>query len=126
MRSSSLRLRIALLSVVISGLVLVAFGGAWWYLLSRQRIEGVDTEIRALGSRHPGWLANRANFDRFSTSLEFIFGEEYKGRIIFLVKDGEGRTLYVSPGWPKALEADKMDCVLEDDASLWESVHERP
>jgi len=118
MRSSSLRLRIAVLSVVISGLVLVAFGGAWWYLLSRQRIEGVDTEIRALGSRHPGWLANRANFDRFSTSLEFIFGEEYKGRIIFLVKDGEGRTLYVSPGWPKALEADKMDCALEDDATF--------
>ena len=118
MKASSLRLRIALLSVVISGLVLAAFGGASWYLLYRQRIEGVDTEIRALGTRHPGWLANRANFDRFNTSLQFIFGEEHKGRIIFLVKDGEGQTLYVSPGWPKAMEPEKIDCALEDDATL--------
>ncbi len=118
MKALSLRLRIALLSVVISGAVLAAFGGASWYLLYRQRIEGVDTEIRALGTRHPGWLANRGNFDRFNTSLQFIFGEEHKGRIIFLMKDGEGQTLYVSPGWPKTMEPDKLDCTLEDDSAL--------
>ena len=78
----------------------------------------MDTEIRALGTRHPGWLANRANFDRFGTSLQFIFGEEQKGQIIFLVKEAEGRTLYVSPGWPKAMEPEKIDCSLEDDATL--------
>jgi heavy metal sensor kinase len=118
MKASSFRLKIAVLSMVISGLVLVGFGGASWYLLYRQKIEAVDTEIRALGSRHPGWLANRANFDRFNTSLQFIFGEEHKGQIIFLVKDAEGRTLYVSPGWPKAIESDKIECSLEDDATV--------
>ena len=118
MKASSFRLKIALLSVVISGLVLAAFGGVSWYLLYRQKIETVDTELRALGTRHPGWFANRANFDRLSSSLQFIFGEEHKGQVIFLVKDAEGRTLYVSPGWPKGMEPDKIECSLEDDASL--------
>ena len=66
MRPLSFRLKIALLSAGISGLVLVGFGLASGYFLYRQKLQSVDTELRALGSRHPGWLANRANFERFS------------------------------------------------------------
>jgi two-component system, OmpR family, heavy metal sensor histidine kinase CusS len=117
MKPLPFRLRIALLSVLISGLVLVGFGGATWYLLYRQKIEGLDTELRALGTRHPGWLANRSNFDRFNTSLQFIFGDEHQGKIIFLVKDAQGPTLYVSPGWPQAIGTNSIDCALEDDGT---------
>lgn len=91
---------------------MLGFGGASWYLLFRQEIEGLDTEIRALGSRHPGWLANRANFDRFDSSLQYIFGEEHQGQVVFLVKDAQGQTLYVSPGWPKSLVPERVDCSL--------------
>jgi len=115
MKALPFRLKIALLSALISGLVLVGFGTASWYLSYRQKVEALDTEIRSLGARHPGWLANRGNFDRFNSSLEFIFGEEHKGRIIFLVKDAEGQTLYASSNWPKALDPDQIDCSLEDD-----------
>ena len=75
MKPVSFRLRIALLSALISGLVLGGFGVATWYLLHRQKVEAVDTEIRGLGARHPGWLANRGSFDRLQSSIEFIFGE---------------------------------------------------
>ena len=95
MRPLSLRLKIALLSAVISGLVLLGFGAASGYLLYRQKLASLDTELRALGTRHPGWLANRANFDRFNTSLQFIFGEEHEGQVIFLVKDTQGETARV-------------------------------
>ena len=117
MKLLSFRLKIALLSALISGVVLVAFGAASWYLIYRQKVAAVDTEIRSLGARHPGWLANRGNLDRFNSSLEFIFGEEHKGQILLLVKDAQGKQLYASPGWPKALNADQIDCSLADDPS---------
>ncbi len=117
MKPLPFRLRIALLSALISGLVLVGFGAASWYLLYRQKLESLDTELRALGTRHPGWLANRANFDRFNTSLQFIFGEEHEGKVIFLVKDAQGETLYVCPDWPEALRSSTIDCSLKDAAT---------
>jgi two-component system, OmpR family, heavy metal sensor histidine kinase CusS len=118
MKPLPFRFKIASLSALISGFVLLGFGAASGYLLYQQKVQGVDTEIRALGTRHPGWLANRANFDRFNTSLQFIFGEEHKGQILLLVKDAQGQTLYVSPGWPKAIATEQIDCSLADDASL--------
>jgi two-component system, OmpR family, heavy metal sensor histidine kinase CusS len=120
MKPLSFRFKIALLSAVISGLVLLGFGAASWYLLYRQKLASIDTELRALGTRHPGWLANRANFDRFNTSLQFIFGEEQEGRIILMVKDAQAQTLYASPRWPKTIAADSIDCSLEDDKTATE------
>ncbi len=115
MKYLSFRFKIALLSALISGLVLLGFGVASWYLLYQQKVQGVDTEIRSLGTRHPGWLANRANFDRLNTSIEFIFGDEHKGEVILLVKDSQGKILYVSSGWPKTLPPEQVDCSLEID-----------
>ncbi len=115
MKSLSFRLKIASLSALISGVVLLAFGAASWFLIYREKVQAVDTDIRSLGARHPGWLANRGNFDRFNSSLEFIFGDEHKGQILLLVKDAQGRQLYVSPGWPKDLVPGQIDCALADD-----------
>jgi heavy metal sensor kinase len=115
MKPISFRIKIALLSTLISGLVLLGFGVASWYLIQRQKIQALDTEIRSLGSRHPGWLANRGNFDRFNGSLEFIFGEEHKGQIVLLIKSADGKTLYTSPDWPQSLDADAIDCSLVND-----------
>ncbi len=115
MKLGSFRLKIALLSALISGLVVGGFGLATWYLLYRQKLEAVDTEIRSLGARHPGWLVRGGGFDRFQSSMEFIFGEEHKGKILLLVKDAKGQNLYVSPDWPEELNPDQIDCSLADD-----------
>jgi two-component system, OmpR family, heavy metal sensor histidine kinase CusS len=109
------RLKIALLSAGISGLVLVAFGFAAWLLISRQKLESVDTEIRSLGARHPGWIANRGNYQRLDNALDFIFGEAHQNQIILLVKDADGSVLYESSGWPQDLDPEKLDCNLEND-----------
>jgi heavy metal sensor kinase len=108
-------LRIALLSALISGIVLLAFGGACWYLVCRQKLASVDTEIRSLGARHPGWFAGRGNFERLNSALEFSFGEEHQNQIILLVKDAAGRTLYTSKGWPDELDPSSLDCSLAQD-----------
>src|SRR5688572_28789844 len=109
------RLRIALISIGISGVVLVAFGAAAWLLVSRQKLESVDTEIRALGSRHPGWFTARGNFQRLNDSLAFIFGEAHENEIILLVKDTNGVVLHTSTGWPAELDPAQLDCHLADD-----------
>jgi len=110
------RLKIALLSAGISGVVLVAFGITAGLLISRQKLESVDTEIRSLGARHPGWIANRGNYQRLDAALEFIFGAEHENQIILLVKDAsDGAVLYSSPGWPADLDAARLDCTLADD-----------
>lgn len=109
------RLKIALLSVGISGLVLMAFGGAAWLLVSRQKLESVDTEIRSLGSRHPGWIATRGNYQRLDESLAFIFGESHQDQIVLLVKDVKGNTLHTSTGWPTDLDPAQLDCTLAVD-----------
>lgn len=112
------RLKIALLSVGISGLVLMAFGGAAWLLVSRQKLESVDTEIRSLGARHPGWIATRGNYQRLDEAVAFIFGESHPDEIVLLVKDAEGHTLHTSAGWPTDLDPEQLDCRLADDPNV--------
>jgi two-component system, OmpR family, heavy metal sensor histidine kinase CusS len=109
------RLKIALLSATISGVVLIAFGWTAWLLISRQKLESVDTEIRSLGARHPGWIANRGNYQRLDDALEFIFGGAHQDQIILLVQDTNGAVLYTSSGWPQELDATRLDYRLETD-----------
>ena len=115
MKRLPFRLKIALLSAVISGLVLVAFGLTAWLLISRQKLESVDTEIRSLGARHPGWIASRGNYQRLDDALQFIFGDAHEQQILLLVKDTQGVVLHVSTGWPKELDATQLDATLADD-----------
>ena len=114
MKPLSFRARIAGLSALISGVVLIGFCCASWYWIRRQSIEAVDTEIRSLGARHPGWFANRGGFDRLSSALEFIFGPEHAEQVILMVKDPGGGVLYTSPGWPTEIDPDRLDCRLAD------------
>lgn len=115
MKPLPFRLKIALLSAAISGAVLLAFGVAAWHLVAGQKLEAVDTEIRSLGARHPGWIAGRGNYQRLDDALAFIFGDAHEEEIILMVKGVDGRVLHTSPGWPSDLDPAKLDCTLADD-----------
>jgi hypothetical protein len=109
------RLKIALLSAGISGVVLIASGAVMWFLVHGMRIAAEDREIRTLASRHPGLFAGRGNYERLAGSLEFTFGEDYTNRIILLLKDASGRIVYTAPHWPKELAPEQLDLELEND-----------
>lgn len=109
------RLKIALLSAGICGVVLIAFGAVMWFLVYELRIAAVDREIRTLASRHPGLFAGRGNYERLASSLEFTFGEDYTNRIILLLKDASDRIVYTAPHWPKELAPEQLDLELEID-----------
>ncbi len=78
MKPLPFRIKITLLSTIISGVVLVAFGIAAFMMVSRQKLESLDTEIRSLGTRHPGWIASGRDYERLDESLGFIFGENHR------------------------------------------------
>lgn len=118
MKPLPFRLRIALLSALISGAVLGAFGAAAWYLMYQERLAALDREIRTLAYRHPGWMGNHANYERLSSVIELVFGEERKEELILLVKNDGGTTRYLSPHWPKDLNPETLDLRLEDNPDL--------
>lgn len=112
----SFRLRIALLSAAISGVVLVGFGLVAWVWLNHERLTALDREIRALAFRHPGWMNNRANYERLGSAIEFIFGEERKGQLALLAMDATGAVRFRSAHWPAEIEPSGLDLRLADDA----------
>ncbi len=114
MKALPSRLKIALLSAGISGLVLVVFGVVMWLLIYQVRLEAVDREIRSLGTRHPGLFAGRGNYERLAGSLESTFGDDYTNHIILLIKDAARRTIFCSPYWPKEIAPDIYSLRLEE------------
>jgi two-component system heavy metal sensor histidine kinase CusS len=116
MKAPSFRLKIALLSTGIAGVVLAGFGVSAFVMIARQKTAGLDTEIRALGTRHPGWFTNRRDFQRLDDNLGFIFGEDHRQQVILMVKDAKDRAvLYTSPGWPQDLPPAQFDDILSDE-----------
>ena len=108
------RLRIALFSVAVSGVVLVGFGMAAWFWLNHERIDALDREIRALAYRHPGWMNNRANYERLGSAIEFIFGEDRKDRLVLLAASAEGEVRFRSEHWPREIDPASLDLELSD------------
>lgn len=115
MKPPPFRIKIALLSAVISGAVLAAFGVAAYLMIARQKIESLDTEIRSLGTRHPGWISNRRDYQRLDEGLGFVFGKEPADRVILAVKDTGGSVLHTSDGWPDSIDPKHIDSALADD-----------
>jgi two-component system, OmpR family, heavy metal sensor histidine kinase CusS len=111
----SLRLKISVLSAFITGAILLGFGAAAWRFIARERLAEVDREIRTLTARHPGWLANRGNYDRLTSMLAFTFGEDRKDQVILWIRDNAGPVLYQSPHWPADLDPLTWDLSLARD-----------
>ena len=116
MRKSPLRLRIALLSTLLSGAVMVVFGtGAWW-VVAQQKTAALDARIRALGTRVPGWMLQDGEFRRLEQNIDFVIEAPGDGSGCFLlVAGGGGQVLHQSSGWPAALAPADFTGPLEDD-----------
>jgi signal transduction histidine kinase len=115
MKPSPLRLRIALLSTLLSGVVMVMFGSAAWWTISKQKTDALDARIRALGTRQPGWMFQNRDFSRLEENFEFVVTTPDDAAPYFLlVADGAGRVLHKSEAWPKELETATFVRPLDD------------
>ena len=102
MKPPSFRLKMALFSAGLSGLILVVFGMVSWSLIFRAYLDGIDREIRDRGQRelsrsHPPeqWAAIGASFRR---------AQEADGKprlsLLLAVRDRRAHNLFKSPDWP--------------------------
>ncbi len=101
----SFRLRITLLSVLLSGIVLLAFGSWSWYLIRRMSVERIDDQIRGIGQLHLSMHRPPEHWAIVGDSLGTIrFGAEQDSEpFILLVKNRRDETIFVSPHWPQDL-----------------------
>ncbi|NPU83861.1 MAG: HAMP domain-containing protein [Syntrophaceae bacterium] len=102
------RIRIILLSILISGSVLIAFGLYFLNVIHDVSLDRIDLEIRSLGQRpfHAWRLARR--WEEMDRSLQFIYGEKRWKDIIVQVRTGKNEVLYRSPHWPEGISEDSF------------------
>lgn len=101
MKKPSFRFKIAFLSAAIAGTVLVLFGLLALWVVACQKTATLDTRIRSLGGRQPGWIAQQRDFQRFEENLSFVFGDG--SPFILQVRTPDGSLLHQSSGWPADL-----------------------
>ena len=101
LRARSFRLRIAALSTLLSGLVLVAFGVWAWSMVSRSAMERIDTTLRDMAQEHLSFQHGPDHWASLDQSLQYVFGEE--NDVLLRVVDDHGRVLHQSATWPDGL-----------------------
>lgn len=108
MKAPSFRFKIALLSTVLSGAVLLAFGIFFLTVIHRVGLARIDREILALGESQ---LKMRPEGDAgtvLERSLGFIYGPDSGQRFILWTRDRSGETVYRSPNWPTGLDESRL------------------
>ena len=70
------RLRITILSVILSGVVLVSIGFLFLSLASKMNLDRIDREIQALGESQLVVLHPREHWAHFESSLRSIYGKK--------------------------------------------------
>jgi heavy metal sensor kinase len=114
MRIDSFRLRIALLSVVVAGLVVLGFGATSWVLIRRASLGQVDEQAKArvlqcLALMPHDWLW------RDTRAVAQVIDESYRsGAWALMVKDSRNQLVYRSPNWPADLPAEHFSQVAND------------
>ena len=100
MNLNSFRLKIALLSGLITGLLLIGSGVVLWQATYRFNLERLDREIRNLGQGNLDREHGPAHYQRFEDALTFISGEDRPKSFLILVRDEQGAVLFLSKNWP--------------------------
>ncbi len=104
----SFKLRIALLSMALSGVVLAAFGGWALAIILRMELTRVDGDIQHIAGRHIEIRRSTEYWSRMGQSLQFLYGEGENDAFILYVRDRDGKTLYQSPNWPESLTPEAL------------------
>lgn len=104
----SFRLRLALLSALLSGLALTAFGFTAWWLIRGSRIERMDRDVRVQSERESQRTRDAVGWQRTEANMVSEAGIRDSADLLLLVEDGAGRVVYCSPDWPDSLDSTKF------------------
>lgn len=104
----SFRLRLALFSALLSGLVLTAFGSTTWWLIRGSKIERMDNDIRAAAERETQRTRDAAEWQRTEARMAAETGIRDSRDLLLLVEDGAGNVIYHSSDWPEGLDVAQL------------------
>jgi two-component system, OmpR family, heavy metal sensor histidine kinase CusS len=99
----SFRLKLALLSGLITGVLLVGTGVVLWRIAYEFNLSRLDREILNLGQPTLDHERGPAHFQRFEGALGFILGEDPPRSTLILVRDPDDRVIFTSRQWPTNL-----------------------
>ncbi len=94
------RFKIASLSLLISGALVLGFGVFFLVEIGRVGLARVDQEIKALGETQLRRQHPREHWAGFDRSLEFIYSDDRADRIAVRVCNADNTVLFVSDHWP--------------------------
>ncbi|MBT8481413.1 MAG: HAMP domain-containing protein, partial [Myxococcales bacterium] len=97
------RLRIALLSLAISGVLLVGFGIFFLTTIQSVGLERVDREIRAVAASQLRSRQPPGRWRNVERSLRFVYGDESSARLAIQVRDARREILFTSPSFPSEI-----------------------
>ena len=99
----SFRLKIGLLTLTLSGLLLLGFAALAISALQRMACERIDRELRALVDYQIRKSQPDDHWRRFDESLHTIYGETAARQILVKVSRRNGAALHTSANWPADL-----------------------
>lgn len=99
------RVKIALLSVLLSGLVFLGLGFYSLSIMEKLNIERIDREILALGQGHLSVGPPRAYWQNFEDSLKFIYRGRQRDNLIVQIRDPRNEVLFQTSNWPSEISA---------------------
>jgi two-component system, OmpR family, heavy metal sensor histidine kinase CusS len=97
------RLKIALLSVLLSGLILAGFGFYSLSVMNKVGLDRIDREILSLGEGHLAVGPPREYWQSFEKSLRLIYNDDSADNLVVLIKDPRNEILFQSPDWPNEI-----------------------
>ncbi len=104
----SFRLRLALSSALLTGLVLAAFGLSTWWLIRSVKIDRLDSALRTQAEREAGKPIPERDGEQIESAMESALGVRKPDDLVLLIEDAQGAMLYRSAQWPAALDANQL------------------
>jgi len=104
---NSFRLKIALLSGLISGLLLVSSGFVLWRISYHFNLDRLDHEIRNLGQANLDRVQGGDHWTRLEEALKFVAGNRQSAAFVLWVKNYD-QVVHQSPDWPASLAPDSL------------------
>jgi two-component system heavy metal sensor histidine kinase CusS len=104
----SFRSRLALLSALLSGLALVAFGVGSWWLIRGIKLERMGSEVRFHAEREVSRERSVDEWMRLEMMVAASLGVRERSNLAILIEDGSGTEIFRSPHWPATLDATRF------------------
>lgn len=107
MKTNSFRLKIALLSALVSGGLLLVAGAVLWESTYRIELERIDRELRNLGAPNLERVVGGDHWTRFENALRTVAGDKAAPTFIVWVKI-ENNVIHQSAHWPKEISPEQF------------------